>query len=88
MQWDVDRSLPKSIKEQRWSLEDSGDLDFLDVTDSRNEWVYVLKKQTSFASPTEAAEFVLGRPASGAEEWRDIQSGVALGELFPELFER
>ena len=88
VQWDVDRSLPKSIKEQRWSLEDSGDLDFLDVTDPRNEWVYVLKKQTSFASPTEAAEFVLGRPASGAEEWKEIQSGVALGELFPELFER
>ena len=88
VQWDVDRSLPKSIKEQRWSLEDSGDLDFLDITDSRSEWVYVLKKQTSFASPTEAAEFVLGRPASGAEEWKEIQSGVVLGELFPELFKR
>ena len=74
-------SLPESIREKREKLLASGDLV---VQDGQ---VYVLKQVVSFSSPTAAAEFGLGRPASGPREWKDSR-GIELGDLYPELFRR
>ena len=69
-------SLPHHIKDRREKLLASGDLVV------QNGQVYVLKQVVSFSSPTAAAEFVLGRSASGPREWKDSR-GVELGDLFP-----